>query len=74
MNFDYEGKTARIEIPDFCVVIVKVICFKINICQILRNIHLATPNPRASPIDHISYVITSGHKLMEKGFIVQITI
>ena len=71
---DYKGKTARIEISDFCVVIVRAIWFKINICQILRNIHLATPNPRASPIDYISYVITSGQETDGEGFLVQITI
>ena len=71
---DNKGKAARIEIPDFCVVFVKAICFKINIFQTFRNIHLATPYPSALPIDYIVFVLTFGQAVDGEGFIVQITI
>ena len=52
----------------------KAIGCKTNIYQILRNIHLATPNPRASPIDYIAYVITSEQAAYGEVLIVENTI
>ena len=34
LSSDYKGKTARIEISDFCVVIVRAIWFKINLSNL----------------------------------------
>ena len=70
---DNKGKAAWIELPDLRVIF-KAIGFKINICQIWRKIDLATPNPRASPIDYTPCVITHGQAADGEGLTVQNTI
>ena len=69
---DNKGKAAWIEARDVCVVFIAT-CFQSNIFQSLRNFHLATPNPRASPIRYIAYVLTYGQATNGERFIIFVT-
>ena len=54
---DNKGIAAWIEVPDVYVVIY-AIGFHSNIFQSSRNIQLVTPNPRARPVDYITFAFT----------------